>query len=143
MKQAIEMAHHLGWLCAHFPTSNPEGRYRTAVAADAKGYPDCTFVRDRVIWVEFKSDVGRLRPEQAAWLAALLKVGSEVYVARPKDSGALQRVLESRGEFSTLVSVFAENSKDEIARCLNRQQQVPKFHKKTRAAPSPPVPGIP
>ena len=106
-KQALEMARRLGWMCAHFPTAQTEeGRFRTTIAADAKGYPDATLVRERIIWVEFKAEKGPLRPQQAVWLHALLEAGQEVYLARPSDSGALERVLKARGSQTAFVAGF-------------------------------------
>lgn len=89
------MARRLGWRAAHFPTANPEGRYRTVTAADAVGYPDATLLRHRVVWIEFKSEKGRLSDAQAFWCLQLLQAGQELYVARPSDSEAVQRVLEA------------------------------------------------
>lgn len=95
-KQVIDMAHRLGWLVAHFPTSNPEGRYRTTVAADAKGYPDLTLVRERLLVIECKSATGALRAEQAVWLDRMIHAGVECYIARPDVSGLLEGALKLR-----------------------------------------------
>lgn len=90
--QVIEAAHHLGYRIAHFrPAMNAKGQWRTPVAADAKGFPDLIMVRPdsarwapRVIFVELKTDRGRLSSEQAAWLDALSSAGQETYLWRPK-----------------------------------------------------------
>lgn len=87
-KTVIEYAQWCGWRVAHFKTVTVRGdgdrmRHVTPVAADGKGYPDLTMVRDRLVIVECKSEVGRLRPEQLVWLEALGRAGVEVHVWKP------------------------------------------------------------
>ena len=69
----IDLAHLLGWRVAHFrPAQNSRGAWRTAVSADGAGFPDLVLVRNGVvIFVELKSEKGRISPAQEAWLAAL------------------------------------------------------------------------
>jgi hypothetical protein len=96
-KAVVEMAHRFQWRAAHFPTSmGKDGVYRTALAADAKGWPDLCLVRERAVWVECKTQKGTLRLEQAAWLSALMDAGQECYITRPDDSDALEAVLRAR-----------------------------------------------
>ena len=47
----------------------------------------------RLIFAELKSDAGRLRPDQADWLADLAPTGAEVYVWRPADFDRIVEVL--------------------------------------------------
>jgi hypothetical protein len=85
-KRVVQYAQRRLWLVAHFPRANPEGRWRTAVAADAKGYPDLTMARDdRLVVAELKGAKGRLRPEQERWIERLGRTGVEVYVWKPAD----------------------------------------------------------
>jgi hypothetical protein len=52
----------------------------------AAGFPDLVLVRPPdVLYVELKSDKGRLTPEQTAWLQDLEKAGQEVHIWRPAD----------------------------------------------------------
>jgi hypothetical protein len=81
----IELAHVLGWKCAHFrPAMNARGEWRTPVQADGKGFPDLVLVRDRVLYRELKSARGTLSVEQQDWLHALKLAGADVDVWRPE-----------------------------------------------------------
>lgn len=69
-------------------------------AMPAPGYPDLTLARGgRLIFAELKSAKGKIRDDQAGWLAELEEVrherGIEVYVWRPRDwsSGKIEEVL--------------------------------------------------
>lgn len=70
-----EAAAAAGWLCFHDFDS------RRNVA----GFPDLVCVRDgRLVFLELKTEKGRVRPEQQVWLAALSQVpGVVAMVARP------------------------------------------------------------
>lgn len=97
-KRVIEYAMRCGWWVAHFPRANPEGRWRTPVSANAKGYVDCTLVRGpALIFAELKAEKGRLRPEQKVWIEKLMATGNEVYVWRPSDWPEIERRLSRRG----------------------------------------------
>lgn len=50
-----------------------------------KGYPDLTAWRERVIWLELKSEKGQLSQDQANTIEMLKRAGGEVYVFRPSD----------------------------------------------------------
>ncbi len=89
----IDLAHLLGLHVAHFrparlapdPVTGAE-RWRTAVAADGKGYPDLTIVGARgVIWRENKGAHEVVKPEQQRWLDWLLEAGCDAAIWRPVD----------------------------------------------------------
>lgn len=85
-QQVIELAHINGWRVLHVrPAQNSRGDWRTPIAADGKGWPDLTLVRDRVLFVELKTDAGRLTVEQRQWIDALQTAGAHVAVWRPRD----------------------------------------------------------
>jgi hypothetical protein len=70
----IEMATWFKW--RHYHTHDSR--------RSAAGFPDLVLVRPPdVIYVELKSDKGRLSPEQTAWLQDLEKAGQEVHIWRP------------------------------------------------------------
>lgn len=79
----IEAAHLFGWRVAHFrPALTQSGKWATAMQGDP-GYPDLTMARDgEILFVELKSETGRIRPEQKIWIDALTP---HVVVWRPSD----------------------------------------------------------
>ena len=92
----IDMATHNGWLVAHFRSALTPTGWRTPVAGDGAGFPDLVLVRDRVLFVELKTDRGRVRPEQEWWGDALARAGAEYHVWRPRDEGEVWRCLTTR-----------------------------------------------
>lgn len=101
----IELAHILGWKVAHFRPALTARGWRTPVQADGAGFPDLVMVRGlradgRLLFVELKSDTGRISSEQDAWMTALLAatfdtVHVNLYVWRPKQwlDGTIERLL--------------------------------------------------
>jgi hypothetical protein len=102
-KAIIELARRLGWKVAHTPPIATERGWRTAVAADGKGFPDLVLVRDRVIVAEVKGDSDRLRPEQKQWLSAFRMAGIPAHVWTPQSwrSGEIERILKARSQTPT------------------------------------------
>ncbi len=97
-KGIIELARRLGWRVAHTPPIPTERGWRTAVAADGKGFPDLLMVRDRVIVAEVKGDTDRMKKEQHEWLSAFRLAGIAAHVWTPESwrSGEIERILQSR-----------------------------------------------
>ena len=93
----IELAQRLGWRVAHFRatrTVDRQGRHRwqTPVDGDGAGFPDLVLARaGRILFVELKTDRGRLSPAQAEWRDVLELAAWEapgvvrVRVWRPRD----------------------------------------------------------
>lgn len=92
--QVVDLAHLYGWKVAHFRPARTKWGWRTAVSANGAGFPDCVFLRERVIYAELKSETGELSPEQYEWLATLAEAGQEVYLWKPSDFEEIQKVLE-------------------------------------------------
>ena len=97
----LEIAHLYKWRCAHFrsvPVKHADGRvtYMTPVQADGTGFPDLVLVRDRVLFVELKSDAGRLSVAQQDWLFALSKAEAECHLWQPAHlrNGTIEEVLK-------------------------------------------------
>ncbi len=56
----------------------------------APGFPDVVLVRaPELLFVELKSERGRIRPEQSDWLDALAACGAEAAIVRPADADDL------------------------------------------------------
>lgn len=62
------------------------------------GFPDWTLVRERLIFLELKSETGKPSDAQKEWIGALLDAGQEVYIARPRHLEPLARILAARGD---------------------------------------------
>jgi hypothetical protein len=91
----IELGHTLGWRVAHFRPAQTGKGWRTPVQADAKGWPDLTLLRERLVFAELKVQGRSLRAEQQAWLEALEAAGVECYVWTENDwdDGTIERLL--------------------------------------------------
>ena len=64
------------------------------VRTTTPGYPDLTLCRGpRLVFAELKSEMGRVTPEQQAWLDRLEAAGAEVYLWRPSDLPAVRETL--------------------------------------------------
>ncbi|MFE0642115.1 VRR-NUC domain-containing protein [Streptomyces sp. NPDC058877] len=99
-RQVREIATRYGWRL----------QYHTADSrrSDA-GWPDEVFghIRQRrTLFVEFKTDAGRIRPAQREWLAHLADSGFEVAVWRPCDLQTVLRVLGPERQRATLPTNF-------------------------------------
>ena len=84
--QVLDLARLCGWLCYHTHDSR----------RSAPGFPDLVLVRPpRLVFAELKSEEGKLRPEQRAWLKTLASCtqAPESYMWRPRDLEAIQRTL--------------------------------------------------
>ncbi len=94
--QVIDLARTLGWRVAHFRPAQTTRGWRTPVAADGTGFPDLILVRDRVIAAELKTQKGRIKDEQQAWLAAFAAAGVATYLWRPSDIDDILETLRRR-----------------------------------------------
>lgn len=99
----IDAAHLFGWRAAHFRTvriarANGQVYYATPVQADGAGWPDLVLAKPgRLLFVEVKSDKGKLSPEQTAWKVLLEMTGQgEVYTWRPSQWDEIEAVLRGQ-----------------------------------------------
>ena len=85
MSAVVDLARLTGWLCYHtFDSRRSEA-----------GFPDLVLARGgRLVFVELKTEQGRVTDAQSEWLEALaLCPGVEVHVWRPGDWDAIERTL--------------------------------------------------
>lgn len=76
-----------GWKHCHTRKAHVR-KGRVATPTSVKGWPDLVLwhpIRGEVLFVELKTDVGRMSVEQAEVLASLASAGAKVAVWRPKD----------------------------------------------------------
>jgi hypothetical protein len=82
----VEAANLFGYLSYHTFDSR----------RSARGFPDLCLARpDRVMFIELKSEKGRLTVDQTQWLQVLEKAGQEVHIWRPQQwlDGTITEVL--------------------------------------------------
>ena len=90
----VEYAQLKGWLVHHVLESR---HYAKRIGP---GYPDLVLVRDgQLLFIEVKSEKGKLSKAQAEWILALVKVAYssprvECHVWRPSDWPTIEKVLE-------------------------------------------------
>ncbi len=93
-RQVMQFAKLHGWRTAHFRKAQRQnGTWLTPVAGDGKGFLDIVLVRHRLLFVELKTERGKLTPEQEAWVQALEDADQTVYVWRPSDWKLIEMVL--------------------------------------------------
>lgn len=86
-QQFVQLARLLGWKHMHVRRSLGRGR-KWVTATNVDGWPDLTLwnpTQQRVMFVELKSETGRLSPDQETVLRSLIEAGQEVHVLRPSD----------------------------------------------------------
>lgn len=91
--KVINLARSLGWMVAHFHDSRKMVRrgnkYIPVADGDAAGFPDLFCVRGaETLYWEVKKELGKTKPKQDEWLAALQAGGHEARVIRPSDFDA-------------------------------------------------------
>lgn len=80
----IKLARANGWLAYHTHNSR----------RSELGFPDCVFVRERLIVAELKTDTGKLANAQEAWIEGFRRAGVTAFVWRPAGWKDIERVLE-------------------------------------------------
>ncbi len=80
----------LGWVSYH--TLRSKG--------SASGYPDRTCWRERLLFVELKTEKNTPSESQIHFMTGIAKAGGEVYLWKPSDVDEAVRVLGSRAVFN-------------------------------------------
>jgi hypothetical protein len=96
--QVDDLARILGWESMHVdPLRTSGGVWRTPTHGSlGKGWPDTVYVhpsRGRVLFVEFKKELGDTSSDQDYVLAVLRAAEQEVHVWRPSDIDHIAEVL--------------------------------------------------
>lgn len=74
------------WRLVHWRPALTAKGWRTPVQGDGVGFPDILLLRgSQGIALELKSDTGRVRAEQLAWLDAFRATGWTATVVRPSN----------------------------------------------------------
>ena len=82
----IQLAHSQHWSVFHARTSRTSsGAYVTAVSGDGIGWPDLVLVRGCILFLELKTDTGRLSLAQRAWGDRLNDAGADYAIWKPQD----------------------------------------------------------
>jgi hypothetical protein len=84
----VDAAKMHGWLVYHTHDSRHS----------EPGFPDLVLVGARVIYVELKTQTGKMSDAQIRWRDALADAGAEWYLWRPGDSHEVFNVLATRSE---------------------------------------------
>lgn len=86
-ERIIDVAHTFGWAVAHFRPARTKHGWRTAVAADGKGWPDLVLVHPEspVLFREVKDNAGTLTADQVTWGDRFGAAGADWAVWRPLD----------------------------------------------------------
>lgn len=82
----VDAARWRGWYVVHFPNAlyNPPG------------WPDLICFRDgQTLFLECKTEKGRLGPRQQETILALREHGHTVYIARPSEEEEVMQLLET------------------------------------------------
>lgn len=85
LKSVIDLAKLTGWKVFHARAAMTSKGWRTPVQADGAGFPDLVLVRERVIFIELKSEKGKVSDSQWAWKDALQSAMAEFYIWRPSE----------------------------------------------------------
>jgi len=99
-EQIVAVARSLGWsvigVRRNVAVQRADGSvfHCTPWLYDGEGCPDLVLVRDRIVFMELKSESGRMRPKQEAWFHRLKNAGAEVYIMRPSDWPLIREVLK-------------------------------------------------
>lgn len=84
-RTVLDAARLGGWIVHHSrPALTSTGRWVTPLSGDP-GLPDLILVRERVLWLELKSERGVVSTHQTVWIGQLRKAGQDVRVVRPAD----------------------------------------------------------
>lgn len=94
----MDLARWTGWKTFHPRTvKTDKGRHLTAYQGD-RGFPDLVLVHRKrgVLFVELKTETGRLDAHQEEWGRHLVEADAEYYVWRPSDWEEIKKRLRGK-----------------------------------------------
>ena len=93
-KQITDLAELFGWDWVHCRNARTLDSWRTPTSGTmARGWVDLVLVRgNRLLFVEVKTDAGKLTPHQERVLD-VLRLAAEVHVWRPRDWSFIEAVI--------------------------------------------------
>ena len=92
-REVIKIAESLGWYVNHALPGKGRNKHLTLFIGK-RGFPDLVLCRPpRLIFVELKSETGKVSTDQQEWLKALRACGVEVYVWRPSELERITGIL--------------------------------------------------
>jgi hypothetical protein len=94
--QVLELAGLMGRRSMHVRKAMGSRKHGWVTPTSVSGWPDAVLwhpKQKRLIFIEFKTDKGRLTPGQRDVIGSLLTAGQEVYVSRPSGFDAIRSVL--------------------------------------------------
>jgi len=99
----LEQLRWMGWLCYHTFDSR----------RSQPGFPDVVAVKgSRLMFVEFKTEKGKVKYEQTEWLSWLAFAHDEVYLVRPSTQDAF---MENVAVLGSNLAAHWKNQHDEEA----------------------------
>jgi hypothetical protein len=90
--EVVALSKAYGWLVYHaLPAQNARGKWATHQIGDT-GFPDLLLAHHErgTLFVELKTNKGRLTQQQELWLDTLHTAGQEVHVWRPRDRARIK-----------------------------------------------------
>ncbi len=87
-QQIIDTARLLKWAVYHTYDSR----------RSQPGFPDLCLVRDRIVFLEVKTETGKVSPEQAEWIATINAAGGTALVVRPSQWDQIVESLKRRAD---------------------------------------------
>lgn len=83
-RAVVDLAQLTGWLVMHTRAARTSDGWRTPIQGD-RGFPDLVLCDgERTLFVELKSQSGRLSDEQRCWRSRLLAAGADWRLWRPE-----------------------------------------------------------
>ena len=84
-QQVLDTAHENGWIAFHTQAS---------IRSTGPGFPDLILIRERILYVELKAEIGQLAEHQEEWKIAIQNADGEYHLWRPSDWDSVQQILQ-------------------------------------------------